>query len=278
MADTSTLAAQLNNPHMFAAQPSGVTQLEALRKLVEILQQSQQSQIAPPSPQLAPAAEEAYVYGTPRMPPGNTIHTSDRKVRVVSRLDNPVLAVLDDVLSPQECDEMIRISKIRLKQSSVIDPQTGAYVADPGRTSSDAVYRLNETKFIARIDKRVSQLMGLPVEYGEGFNVVHYETGGEFKPHYDYYVKEQPGGLEELKRFPQRVATMILYLNNVEEGGTTVFPMLKTHVVPKKGSAVYFEYGNSLGQVNPLSLHGGMPVLKGQKWIATKWMHCSRFG
>ena len=43
-------------------------------------------------------------------------------------------------------------------------------------------------------------------------------------------------------------------------------------IAPKKGSAMYFEYCSSKNEVNPLTLHAGMPVIKGEKWIATKWM------
>lgn len=70
----------------------------------------------------------------------------------------------------------------------------------------------------------------------------------------------------------RRVSTLVIYLNDVEGGGETMFPEVGLSVTPKKGSAVYFEYCNSLGQIDPLSLHCGVPVTAGEKWIATKWM------
>ena len=69
-----------------------------------------------------------------------------------------------------------------------------------------------------------------------------------------------------------------MYLNDVAEGGETTFPSIHLTVSPKKGSAVYFEYCNSRGQVDPLSLHAGQPVLQGEKWIATKWMRERKYG
>jgi prolyl 4-hydroxylase len=76
----------------------------------------------------------------------------------------------------------------------------------------------------------------------------------------------------------QRVSTMVMYLNEVEEGGTTIFPEIGLEVVPKKGSAVYFEYTNSQNQLDRLTLHGGSPVTRGEKWIVTKWMRQRRYG
>jgi prolyl 4-hydroxylase len=70
----------------------------------------------------------------------------------------------------------------------------------------------------------------------------------------------------------QRVATIIMYLNDVEEGGETVFPKAGVSVAPRKGVAVYFRYTNQLGQLDPMSWHGGAPVRKGEKWIMTKWL------
>jgi prolyl 4-hydroxylase len=73
------------------------------------------------------------------------------------------------------------------------------------------------------------------------------------------------------------VSTLIAYLNDVEQGGETVFPKLGLAVIPQRGNAVYFEYCNSRGQVDHATLHGGNPVISGEKWLATKWMRERRF-
>jgi prolyl 4-hydroxylase len=71
---------------------------------------------------------------------------------------------------------------------------------------------------------------------------------------------------------------LILYLNDVDQGGETIFPSIHLSVVPKKGAAIYFEYCNAAGHVDPSTLHGGAPVLAGEKWIATKWMRQRKYG
>lgn len=102
--------------------------------------------------------------------------------------------------------------------------------------------------------------------------MLNYKPGTEYKPHFDYFPATQEGNASNPEKKGQRVSTLIIYLNDVEEGGATVFPSIGLSVIPKRGSAVYFEYYNSLGQVNPLTLHAGAPVIKGEKWAVTQWM------
>ena len=114
--------------------------------------------------------------------------------------------------------------------------------------------------------------MQCPERNGEGIQILNYTPGAEYSAHYDFFAYDVKGSLKHLATGGQRVATLIMYLNEVEQGGETAFPELGMRVVPKKGSAVYFEYCNSLGQLDKHTLHAGLPVIKGEKWIATKWM------
>ena len=70
----------------------------------------------------------------------------------------------------------------------------------------------------------------------------------------------------------QRVASLVIYLNDVDAGGETVFPQVGLSIAPAKGSAVYFAYTDAQSRCDPLSFHGGAPVERGEKWIATRWM------
>ncbi len=213
-----------------------------------------------------------YSYETPRIAAGNLIRTPDRTVRVSMRIEKPVVVFLDDILSHEECDELIRRSRDQLKRSTTVDPTDGKDAVIEARNSEGTFFPLGCDSFIAKIDTRVSAVMNLPVENGEGLQILHYGIGGQYTPHYDYFAPTDPGSAPHIANGGQRVSSLVMYLNDVEEGGATVFPELKVTVGPKKGGGVYFEYCNSLDQLDPLSLHGGMPVLKGEKWIATKWM------
>jgi prolyl 4-hydroxylase len=225
-----------------------------------------------------PKAAAGYVYEKPRFHAGNLIRTSDRDVRVVTRVNRPMVAVLDGVLSEEECDELIRLSSNKMRRSTTVDPISGKHEVIADRSSEGTFFLVNADPFIARIDQRIGEVMNWPVENGEGLQVLHYGVGGEYKPHFDYFPPEDPGSQVQMTIGGQRVSTMVMYLNEVEEGGTTVFPEIGLEVVPKKGSAVYFEYTNSQNQLDKLTLHAGAPVTRGEKWIVTKWMRERRYG
>ena len=229
---------------------------------------------ASPSP-----AAPSFAYETPRLPQsGNVIHTHDREVRVSVRLHQPPVAFFDNFMSPEECDELVHQARVKLKRSAIVDPLTGHEKVIDDRSSYGTFFHLNENDFIARLDRRIADLMHWPIENGEGIQILHYPVGGEYKSHFDYFPPEDPGSAAHLAKGGQRVSTLVMYLNDVEEGGGTTFPSIKLTVTPKKGAAAYFEYGNSLGQVDPLSLHAGTPVVRGEKWIATKWMRERPYG
>ena len=224
------------------------------------------------------SAVASYVADPPRLAAGNVIHAHDRDVRVLLRVAKPTLAVLDAVLSDAECNELIRRSADKLQRSTTVDPVHGGYEVIAARSSEGTFFPVNADDFIARLDRRIAVLMNCPVENGEGLQVLHYGEGGEYQPHFDYFAPGDPGSEAQMVVGGQRVSTLLIYLNDVARGGATVFPMLGLRMAPKKGMAVYFEYTNGSGQIDPLTLHGGEPVEVGEKWIITKWMRQRRYG
>ena len=223
------------------------------------------------------AAVPEFVYETPTFRDGSRIVTTDKEVRVVARAAQPRLAVLADLLSAEECEALIALARPRLAPSTVVDPHHGQDVVAPQRTSLGMFFRPQENPLIARLDRRISEVMNLPAENGEGIQVLHYPTGAFNTPHFDFLVPSNSANQASIARSGQRVSTLIAYLNDVDNGGETVFPAAGWEVSPRRGSAVYFEYSNSRGQLDHRSLHGGKPVLAGEKWVATKWMRRRRF-
>nr|WP_277398260.1 2OG-Fe(II) oxygenase [Neobacillus citreus] len=217
--------------------------------------------------------QSPYYYEIPEIGhKGNKLYAGDREIKVLSRVEHPFILHLDNVLSDEECDKLISLSSDRLQPSHIIDKNTGENRAASGRTSKGMYFTINENGHVSTIEKRIAELTGYPIENGEGLQVLNYKIGEEYKPHFDYFpanqVKEDKGG--------QRIGTFLIYLNDVASGGETVFPKLGVSIVPKKGTAVYFHYGNSKGQVDRLSLHTSVPVSEGEKWVATKWIRQGR--
>jgi prolyl 4-hydroxylase len=218
-----------------------------------------------------------YVYETPILAAGTRIATSDRVVRVAARAARPMLAVFNDVLAADECAQLIELARPRLKPSTIVDPITGRDVVAGTRASLGMFFRLQENPFIAKLDRRISELMNLPLENGEGLQILHYPEGAGSDPHFDFLVASNPANQTSIARSGQRVSTLVTYLNDVPAGGQTVFPEAGWAVSPQRGNAVYFEYCNSRGQVDHASLHASAAVERGEKWVATKWMRQRRF-
>jgi prolyl 4-hydroxylase len=222
-------------------------------------------------------ATAEYRYEKSSFATGNALYAGDRDIRVLLRLERPVIVLLESVLSNEECAELIELARPRLKPSTVVDPRTGANAVADYRNSEGMFFLPGETALIARLDRRISQLMNGPEENGEGLQVLRYGPGGHTAAHFDFLIPSNPTNEASLQRSGQRVSTLMVYLNDVAQGGETVFPEVGLSVCPRKGNAVYFGYANSWQQVDASSLHAGAPVLEGEKWAVTKWMRARRF-
>jgi prolyl 4-hydroxylase len=203
------------------------------------------------------------------------LHAGDRQVNAITVLQDPPLLVLEGLLSHEECQALMAAAAPRMSRSLTVDVKTGGEETNQARTSEGMFFERGETELISRIEARIGELLGWPMQNGEGLQVLRYGPGAEYKPHYDYFDSAEPGTASILQRGGQRVATLVMYLNEPEAGGATVFPDVSLAVVPKCGNAVFFSYS----QPHPVSrtLHGGAPVVSGDKWIATKWLREREF-
>ncbi|GKU90162.1 hypothetical protein SLEP1_g4198 [Rubroshorea leprosula] len=176
-------------------------------------------------------------------------------------------------------------------KSTVVDSETGRSKDSRVRTSSGMFLRRGQDKIIRDIEKRIADFTFIPIEHGEGLQVLHYEIGQKYDAHFDYFLDEF-----NTKNGGQRMATLLMYLSDVEEGGETVFPTAKGNisavpwwnelsecgkhglaVKPKMGDALLFWSMRPDATLDPSSLHGGCPVIRGSKWSSTKWMHVGEY-
>lgn len=196
---------------------------------------------------------------------GNRIMTEDREIAIIAKMEDPKIAILGNVISDAECDELIRLSQNRMNRSKI----GSRHEVSDIRTSSSTF--LPEDDITTRIEKRLAHIMNVPVEHGEGLHILNYKQGQEYKAHYDYFKSKV-----QAKNNP-RISTLVLYLNDVEEGGETYFPHMNLAVSPQKGMGVYFEYFYSDPEINERTLHGGSPVTNGEKWAATMWVRRKQY-
>ncbi len=204
-----------------------------------------------------------------------SIDVGDRRVQVLVSLHNPRIVVFGNLLSDEECEAIIAAARPRMARSLTVATQSGGEEINDDRTSDGMFFQRGETDVVQRLEQRIARLLRWPLENGEGLQVLHYGPGAEYKPHHDYFAPHEPGTPTIIKRGGQRVGTLVMYLNEPEQGGGTVFPEVPLQVVPRRGNAVFFSYERP--DPSTRTLHGGAPVRRGEKWIATKWLREREF-
>ncbi len=203
------------------------------------------------------------------------LDAGDRQVHVLQVVAQPPIVVFGNVLSDEECDALIAAARPRLARSLTVETKTGGEEINGDRTSSGMFFQRGEVDVVKRLEARLARLLNWPEENGEGLQILHYHPGAEYKPHYDYFDPNEPGTPTILKRGGQRVGTIVMYLGEPTKGGGTTFPDIHLEVAPKRGNAVFFSYDRA--HPSTKTLHGGAPVIEGEKWIATKWLRERRF-
>lgn len=189
---------------------------------------------------------------------GNTIH------RLESALAH--LFIVEDFLSQEDCLSLIKSIDIQVKPSDVIGEKAGSH-----RTSQTANLNHNDLELSKAIDQRISDLLGISAELSEPIQGQRYYAHEYYKAHHDWFNPEVESGQKELELGGQRTWTFMIYLNDVEQGGETYFPLLNVMFTPMRGRAVCWRNIHSDGSINHSTLHEAKPVLAGTKYIITKW-------
>ncbi len=208
----------------------------------------------------------------------NRVAAPDREVELLFVLKQPQVILLGNVLSMEECDAIVAHCGTRYTRSTVTGEADGASVVHEGRTSEMAFIQRGEAEVAERIERRLAALAHWPAECGEPFQLQKYGSTQEYRPHFDWLDPDSGGHQSHLQRGGQRLATFILYLSDVEQGGGTVFPGIGLEVFPKKGNALWFLNTDANHQPDRQTLHGGAPVVSGTKIIANKWLRQGRYG
>lgn len=185
----------------------------------------------------------------------------------------PRVGIIESFLAPEICDWIVAASKQkRLCRAEIIDPATGGWRPDPGRTNTGLYLNLQEADLVTRLIKaRIGAALGLPVSHQEDANVLHYAVGQVFHQHCDFLDPAQAGYAQELATFGQRAATFLIYLNDDFDGGETAFPLLDWSFRGRKGDALFFWNISTTGEVERKLLHAGRPPTRGEKWLFSQW-------
>ena len=187
----------------------------------------------------------------------------------------PDAVVYGNFLSATECAELIAHAEGHMQFSKVVDRASGKAVLHEARTSSSMFLKRGQNDLVTCIEQRISNVTGLPVENGEGMQILRYDVGQEYRKHYDYFNPDRETTPHHIKRGGQRIATFLMYLNTPEGGGETTFPHAGISVCANEGNALLFRYDTPSPTTK--TLHCGEPVTSGVKWVATKWIRQAKF-
>lgn len=204
-----------------------------------------------------------------------TVLPDGTPLRRVISMASPELVVYERLLSDAECDHLIAHAEGRLVRSYVGGSEQS--MESEVRTSYGMFYRRGETTVLAAIEARLAALSGTRVDQGEGMQVLRYQGPQRYLPHFDFFEPVTEKARADLSASGNRIGTFLLYLRDVEEGGATYFPQIDLAIHPRRGQAVWFAYPERDGTHDQRTEHAGLPVARGTKWLATKWLRARPF-
>lgn len=182
------------------------------------------------------------------------------------------LFAIPDAFTLAECARMMRLVDEVARPSELL----GITGASSMRTSSSGDFDPADP-FAAAIARRIDDLLGLPGAWGETLQGQRYLPGQEFRAHCDWLDPAEPYWQEEVRRGGQRSWTAMAFLNSVEEGGHTQFVDLGLSIEPKPGVLLAWNNARPDGTPNPATLHAGTPVVRGVKYVLTRWYRTRPF-
>ncbi len=189
------------------------------------------------------------------------VPTEKAEIWAVGQFFTPVecgrlIAMIDAVAQPSKAFDIDYSTGYRTSSAGDVDPH------DP---------------FIKKLQRRIDDLLGVDPVNGETIQGQRYLPGQQFHAHTDWF----PGGTsyweQEKERGGQRSITAMAFLNPVEEGGTTDFPRLGVAIEPRPGALLIWNNADPDGVPNPWTIHAGRPVIRGTKYIITKWYRARRW-
>lgn len=178
----------------------------------------------------------------------------------------PRILLFRNFLSDAEADYLVARATPRFQPALVVHPVTRQQVPDPIRTSNLAAFPLAlEQPAIHAINRRIAAASRTDVRAGEPLTVLRYRPGQQYRAHLDTLPQADN----------QRLATMLIYLNDGYGGGETHFPKLGLKVRAQKADALLFYNLRDDGRPDPMTLHEGMVVSTGEKLVASRWIRQS---
>ena len=200
----------------------------------------------------------------------STIADESVNEKILSK--DPHVATYNNLLSDEECQHFIDISRESLKRALVSEDNKG--VVSSGRTGSNTWIQHDHDEITQRVGERITKIVGMPLENAEAFQVIYYGIIQEYRQHYDSWVHDGSDKTHRcMNKGGARMKTALCYLNDVTKGGGTKMTKLDITVSAEKGKLLVFH--NTVSDIDhtrhELSEHAGVPVEEGEKFAFNLW-------
>lgn len=197
------------------------------------------------------------------------INKNNENLEILS--NDPRIIVIKNFLSNEYCDHFVNLSKGKLERALVSSEKEG--IISKGRSGSNCWINHNNDDITLSVANNISDIIEIPLSNTESYQIIYYDKTQEYFNHYDAWdFNEIEKSKRNLKKGGQRIFTALIYLNDVEEGGSTKFTKLNIDVKAEKGKLLIFE--NVYEDTNIrhyYSEHAGRPVIKGEKYAFNLW-------
>lgn len=189
------------------------------------------------------------------------------------RFAAPRVSTITGFLPPSACAWIMEQARPRLEAARVKNPDRGGANADSYRSNTGMGFSVIDSDLVLQLTHaRLAAAIGIPVMQQEPTNILHYEAGQEYRPHFDYLDPGVAHFARELQQIGQRIVTFLIYLNDDYEGGETAFTRLNWGFKGRAGDALIFWNVTPEGRPDPQTLHAGTAPTRGEKWLFSKWV------
>lgn len=186
--------------------------------------------------------------------------------------ENPLIEVYDGFVSPQVCRWLMSRAQGRTWRAAV-QTNDGRAVLSPTRTNTNFAFLMSEMDLIGvLLQARMAAIGGFDLQNFERLRLLRYEAGQAFEVHHDWLDTDAPELAGELAAVGQRIATVLVYLNEDFEAGETDFPDIGLRLRAKTGDALFFRNVDPAGAPDRKTLHAGLPPTAGVKWVVSQWV------
>jgi hypothetical protein len=191
---------------------------------------------------------------------------------------DPLIRRLPGVVHPLVLDTVINLAAPLVQRSKIVDARTGEARVDPTRNSWHVTLGPRQHDHVLEaLERCIGSVCSVSTLNGEFLQILRYRLGEEFKPHVDYFNESGAGAYRSLADGGQRAQTVLMYLNDGYQGGSTCFLKLRIEIKGCRGDMLHFHNLDANGLGHQDTLHAGIPVKAGEKWLLSQWIRSESY-